>query len=184
MANIIGSQGNIQKIRTGYRKVLALGEGVASDEFRMTFEGYSDISYLVQSTQLPALAREPIESFGPNGVQFVQQGRYKNAQEVPISFKEVITGKIYEFLRAQLRGKKYYTVKLALVGNPSPPQTTILLLCLKIAGSSLKASISLLKTLPSFAPPVRSTRTGYPTAIRISTPPFQSGSHNDSSTAS
>ena len=100
MANIIGSQGNIQKIRTGYRKVLALGEGVASDEFRMTFEGYSDISYLVQSTQLPALAREPIESFGPNGVQFVQQGRYKNAQEVPISFKEVITGKIYEFLRA------------------------------------------------------------------------------------
>ena len=94
MANIIGSQGNIQKIRTGYRKVLALGEGVASDEFRMTFEGYSDISYLVQSTQLPALAREPIESFGPNGVQFVQQGRYKNAQEVPISFKEVITGKL------------------------------------------------------------------------------------------
>ena len=106
MANIIGSQGNIQKIRTGYRKVLALGEGVASDEFRMTFEGY--------------LAREPIESFGPNGVQFVQQGRYKNAQEVPISFKEVITGKIYEFLRAQLRGKKYYTVKLALVGESFP----------------------------------------------------------------
>ena len=120
MANIIGSQGNIQKIRTGYRKVLALGEGVASEEFRMTFEGYSDISYLVQSTQLPALAREPIESFGPNGVQFVQQGRYKNAQEVPISFKEVITGKIYEFLRAQLRGKKYYTVKLALVGESFP----------------------------------------------------------------
>ena len=54
MANIIGSQGNIQKIRTGYRKVLALGEGVASDEFRMTFEGYSDISYLVQITHFPA----------------------------------------------------------------------------------------------------------------------------------
>ena len=69
---------------------------------------------------MPALAREPIESFGPNGVQFVQQGRYKNAQEVPISFKEVITGKIYEFLRAQLRGKKYYTVKLALVGESFP----------------------------------------------------------------
>lgn len=130
MANIIDSQGNILPIRRGYRKLPALGEGVTSNELTMTFEGNSDISYRVQISHLPAPALEPVESFGPNGVQFVQQGRYKNAQEVPITFKEVITGKIYKFLRAQLREKKYYTIKLALVGESFPtsnPNTSLVL---------------------------------------------------------
>lgn len=33
MANISDVGGNIPKIRAGYRRLLALGEGVASDEF-------------------------------------------------------------------------------------------------------------------------------------------------------
>lgn len=123
MANITGNQGNIRKIRTGYRKLTALGEGAVADEFRMEIEGNSELTYLVQTTQLAALAREPIESYGPNGVQFVQQGRFKNAQEVPISFKEVISGKAYEFLREKLKNKEYISIKLALVGESYPTST-------------------------------------------------------------
>lgn len=120
MANISGVMGNISKIRHGYRKLLALGEGVVSDEFIMTIEGNTDIRYLVQSTQLPALVRETVESYGPFGVQFNQTGRYKNAQDVPISFKEVITGKAYEFLRELVREKKYVEIRLALSGESFP----------------------------------------------------------------
>lgn len=130
MANISDVKGSIDKIRAGYRKLLALGEGVASDEFIMTFEGNDDMRYLVQSTQFPALAREMIESFGPHGVQFNQQGRYKNAQDLSISFKEVITGKVYEFLRDIIKEKKYVTIKIALTGESytsSTPSNSLLL---------------------------------------------------------
>lgn len=120
MANITDTIGNVRKTRHAYRKLLGLGEGAVADEFIMTFEGNQDLRYLVQVTQLPAMGREPIESYGPFGVQFVQAGRYKNAVEVPITFKEVISGKAYEFLREKLKEKKYFEVNLALAGESYP----------------------------------------------------------------
>lgn len=117
MANIKDVVGNVPIIKKGYRKLLSLGEGVASDEFIMTFEGYPDMRFLVQTTQLPALVRENIESYGPQGVQFNQQGRFKNAQDVPISFKETIHGHAYDFLRDLVTNKKYITVKLTTAGE-------------------------------------------------------------------
>lgn len=120
MANISDVSGNIKKIRTGYRKLLALGEGAVADEFILTIEGYNDLRYLCQSFQIPPLIRENIESYGPHGVQFNQQGRYKNAQDIPISFKEVISGKAYKVLREWVKNKKYLTVKLALTGESYP----------------------------------------------------------------
>lgn len=120
MGNISDVAGNIKKIRQGYRKLLALGEGVAADEFILTVEGYADLRYLIQSTQFPALIRETIESYGPQGVQFNQQGRYKNAQDVPITFKEVIKGTAYKALRDWVKNKKYLEVKIGLAGESFP----------------------------------------------------------------
>ena len=117
MANISDVTGNVPWVKGSYRKLLGLGEGVASDEFFMTFEGNSNIRYLVQSTQIPPLTRETIESYGPQGVQFNQQGRFKNAQDIPITFKEVITGIAYQFLRDLVTNKKYITVDLQLAGE-------------------------------------------------------------------
>lgn len=117
MANIADVKGSVDKTRANYRKLLALGEGVSSDEFAMTFEGNDDIRYLVQTTQLPALQREIIESFGPFGVQFNQQGKFKNAQDISISFKEVITGKAYTFLRDLVKNKTYMAIKISLLGE-------------------------------------------------------------------
>lgn len=124
MANITDTAGNIKKIRHGYRKLLSLGEGVSSDEFIMTIEGYPNLRYLVQSTQLPALMRENIESYGPQGVQFNQQGRFKNAQDVPVTFKEVISGESYKAIRDWAMNKKYLEVKLGLAGESFPTSNT------------------------------------------------------------
>ena len=96
----------------------------------MTIEGYPNLRYLCQSTQLPALMRENIESYGPQGVQFNQQGRYKNAQDVPITFKEVISGESYKAVRDWVKNKKYLTVKIGLAGESFPTSnknTTVVL---------------------------------------------------------
>jgi len=117
MANISGVQGNVALVKKSYKKLLALGEGVSGDEFKMIIEGYPDLTYLVQTSQLPALMRENIESYGPHGVQFNQQGRFKNAQDVSITFKEVITGVAYAALREWVKEKKYLKVTIGLVGE-------------------------------------------------------------------
>lgn len=117
MANISNVSGNVSLVKKSYKKLLALGEGVAGDEFKMTIEGYPDLPYLVQTSQLPALMRENMETFGPHGVQFNQQGRFKNAQDIPITLKEVISGVAYKALREWVKEKKYLKVVLGLVGE-------------------------------------------------------------------
>ncbi len=117
MANIHDIMGNVPTIKKSYKRLLGLGEGVASDEFIMEFEGNTDMRFLVQSTQLPALMRENIESYGPCGVQFNQAGRFKNAQDVPITFKETVKGHAYQFLRDLVKNKRYITIKLTAAGE-------------------------------------------------------------------
>ena len=120
MANISEVKGNVGIVKKSYKKLLALGEGVTGEEFLMKIEGFDDLTYLIQTTQIPAMMRENIESYGPHGVQFNQQGRFKNAQDVPISFKEVISGAAYKALRDWVKNKKYLKVTLALVGESAP----------------------------------------------------------------
>ena len=117
MANIHDVMGNVPVIKRNYKKLLGLGEGLVSDEFIMEFEGNSNIRFLVQSTQLPALMRENIESYGPQGVQFNQQGRFKNAQDISITIKETVKGHAYAYLRDLVTNKKYITIKLTAAGE-------------------------------------------------------------------
>lgn len=119
-SNIHDVYGNVPKLKQNYKKLLGLGEGVTSDEFIMTFEGNNDVRYLVQSTQIPALQREVIETRGPFGVQFNQQGVYKNMQDISITFKETIKGHAYAFLRDLVVNKRYITIKLTLAGESFP----------------------------------------------------------------
>lgn len=117
MANISIGAGNVPRLKTGYKKLLGLGEGVTGEEFLMSFEGNTDITFLVQTSQIPGLQRDNVESRGPLGVMFNQQGVYKNAQDINVSFKEVVSGKAYQFLKDWVVNKKYLTVKLTLVGE-------------------------------------------------------------------
>lgn len=120
MANITGVVGNIPKIRHSYRKTASYGETAVSDEWILTIEEYPDLRYLLQNFQIPPVIREAVETYGPQGTKFVQQGRYNNSQDIPITFKEVITGLAYKAIREWVKEKKYLTVKLALAGESYP----------------------------------------------------------------
>lgn len=120
MANISNVQQNVPLVKNSYKNLVSMGEGAKGDDFRMTVEGYQDLEFLVQSTQLPALKREMIESKGPHGVMFNQQGNLMNAQDITITFKEVITGKALEALRDWVKNKYYLQVTLALISESLP----------------------------------------------------------------
>lgn len=117
MSNISNVVGDVAAMKAKYSSLLALGEGATSEDFEMVIDGDDDLKFLIQSTQIPPLAREPIETFGPNGVQFVQQGRFKNIAEIPISFKEVISGIVYTKLRALVLNKTYVDIDLSLANE-------------------------------------------------------------------
>lgn len=125
MANIQNVKQNIN-LASGrsYKKLLALGEGTKSDDFKMTIEGYKDLEWLVQTTQLPELKREMIESYGPHGVKFNQTGKFLNAGDMTITFKEVINGTSYMALREMIREKKYLEINLALISESMPTSVT------------------------------------------------------------
>ena len=120
MSNLAGNKENIARVKQSYKNMLALGEGANGADFRMTFKEYPDLEFLVQSGQLAAMAREMIESKGPHGVMFNQQGNFKNAVDAPVTFKSVISGKEREFLADWVKNKKYITVILAQISESQP----------------------------------------------------------------
>ncbi len=120
MGNISNVQHNVPLVKSSYKKFVSMGEGAKGDDFRMTIEGYPNLEYLVQSTQLPALKREPVESKGPHGVMFNQQGNLMNAQDITIAFKEVVSGMALDALRDWVKNKLYLQVTLALISESQP----------------------------------------------------------------
>lgn len=120
MANIAGVAQNIPNVNKSYKKLLGMGEGTKGDDFRMTIEGYNDLEFLIQTTELPDLKREVLETYGPHGVKFIQTGKFLNAGDMAISFKEVITGKAYQALREMIKEKKYLKIELALISESQP----------------------------------------------------------------
>lgn len=117
MANITGVVARVPLIKKTYKKFVALGEKATGDDFRMVIEGYPDLEYLVQGVQYPPIGREPVETFGPHGVQFVQQGRPRNIVESPITFVETLSGAAYAALRDWVINKRYLEVHLSAVAE-------------------------------------------------------------------
>lgn len=125
MAKITGAAGNVGLFQESYNKHVAKGEGLIGTDFLLEIEGYEDNATLIQAAQLPPMMREMIESFGPMGVRFLQQGNYNNAAEIPITFKEVINGDVYTMVRDWVVNKRYLRVRLRTTpesqgGNGAP----------------------------------------------------------------
>jgi hypothetical protein len=97
----------------------AMGEGALGSNYRMVADGH-DIEFLVQSTQIPGFKREAVDGKGPRGVSFKQQGNLLNADDITISFKEVIAGTAYAFIKRCIREKLYLTWTLSLVSESNP----------------------------------------------------------------
>lgn len=130
MANISGVQANIPIIKQSYKRLVALGEKATGADYRMEIEGYPDLTYLVSSVSLPAMQREVVETYGPHGMKFNMQGKFINAQDVPITFDEVITGAALAALRDWVKNKAYLRVTLGLVSESvtvSDPNTTVVM---------------------------------------------------------
>jgi hypothetical protein len=123
MANVSNVNQSIPLVKQSYKNLVSLGEGAKGDDFRMVIDEYPDLEFLVQATQLPALKRELIESKGPHGVMFNQQGNFMNAQDITVTYKEVISGKTLEALRDWVKNKKYLQVNLSLVSESQPEAT-------------------------------------------------------------
>ena len=119
-SNIANVAQNIPNVNKSYKKLLSLGEGTKGDDFRLTIEGYPDLEFLVQTAELPDLKREMIESYGPHGVKFLQEGKFLNAGDMAISFKEVINGTAYAALRTLIKDKVYFQANLALISESKP----------------------------------------------------------------
>jgi hypothetical protein len=120
MSNITGVSQSIGLIKSSYKKYVSFGEKAVSSDYRMLIQQYPNLEYLIHATQLPELKREIIEDYGPHGVMFNQQGRYKNAVDITITFKEIITGEAYKCLRDWVRNKRYLDVWIGLMGESSP----------------------------------------------------------------
>lgn len=118
--SIPNAKGDISLLKQAFSKHVAMGEGAVSADFEMIISGYENLSTLVQAGQIPAFGREEIETFGPLGVQFIQQGSYNNAGEMPITFKEVISGPVYEAIRNSVANKEYLDITLKLVSESLP----------------------------------------------------------------
>ncbi|WP_028325817.1 hypothetical protein [Desulfatirhabdium butyrativorans] len=117
MSNISGVQGNVSLLKETYKKMVSMGESAIGQDFIMTVDGYPDLQYLIQSFGIPALKRESIETYGPHGVKFVQQGKYEGAVEIPITFKEAVAGNAYQALKSWVKNKQYLDVTLTLVSE-------------------------------------------------------------------
>lgn len=123
MANFSGQTANIPLVKQSYKNLLALGEGANGADFRMVIEEYPDLEFLVQSTQWPGSTREMIESKGPHGVMANQQGNIKNAGDITIMFKEVVSGVVRRLCSDWVKNKKYLTINLALISESMPVST-------------------------------------------------------------
>ena len=114
------AKGDVNLLKTAFSKHVAMGEGAVASDFEMIIGGLESLTTLVQAAQIPPFGREEIETFGPLGVQFYQQGSYNNAGEMPVTFKEVISGPVFEAIRNSVANKDYLDITLRLVSESLP----------------------------------------------------------------
>ncbi|MGL5294174.1 MAG: hypothetical protein ACRC9V_10490 [Aeromonas sp.] len=95
---------------------MAAGEKLNSAEFEMVIDGYSNLSVLIRSTQIPAMGRSEIEDFGPQGLKFIQQGVLENSGEITVTAVETLNGEVLEAIYSIVVNKKYVNLEI----KPTP----------------------------------------------------------------
>lgn len=108
---------NADLAKSSLNRFVALGEKAIGADFQLRVAAYPNLEYLVQAAQMPIIGREPVELFGPHGVQVRQQGKIMNAGEIPITFIETVSGEMLSILRQWVANKEYHTVVMALVSE-------------------------------------------------------------------
>jgi hypothetical protein len=114
MTTISNVVANIDLLRTSFDNAVALGESARAQDFSMKVVEYSDLTWLIQALTIPSIKREVVETVGPFGVRWIQQGRFINEIEMAITFKDVVNGIALQALQNWSENKRYLTVAIAL----------------------------------------------------------------------
>ena len=117
MANAITSQGNLAFFKTQIDSFIGLGEKRIGSEFYMTIDSYPDLTYLVQSAQIPQMQRQIVELVTNFGISSRQIGVPDIGHEMSVSFLETVGGHAMEALHKWFTSKSKETVVLKLVGE-------------------------------------------------------------------
>jgi hypothetical protein len=104
--------GNRNFIREKFIKHRQVGERASASHFSMKVDGYPNLEVKIASTQLPAMGRELLESFGSMGVASNFQGNLQNAGEITVVIEETIKGDTLADLKAIIYGKIYVDVQI------------------------------------------------------------------------
>jgi len=108
------SSGDIGFLNDAYSQNAAVGEKVSAYEFRITLDNNPDLSILMRSGQLPAMAREPIEDKTSMGLTMNQYGAFKNAGEISFQAVEAADARLMQFIIDVVHNRRYIDVQVEL----------------------------------------------------------------------
>lgn len=108
------AKGNRNFIREKFIKHRQVGERANSSHFEMTVDGYPNLAVKIAATQLPAMGRGLIESFGQMGVMSNFQGNLENAGECTTSIEETVKGDTLADIRKIIEGKEYVDITISV----------------------------------------------------------------------
>jgi len=108
------ARGSRNFIRAKFLKHRLVGERANASHFEMSVLGYPSLSVKIASTQLPAMERELIESYGSMGVMSNFQGNLKNAGEITTVIEETIKGDTLADIRKIIDNKEYVQITISV----------------------------------------------------------------------
>lgn len=120
MPNVVEIKASVDLVKQSYLKTVSLGEAALACDFKMAIDGYDDLGFLIQATQLPEAKREVVEVFGPHGVKVQQQGRTMNSGDITFTAKEVIKGLAYRDFRQIVKDKVYVDITIGMPSESLP----------------------------------------------------------------
>lgn len=131
MSGHSNTKGNMSYVKQRFRNNLNAGEKLSGSEFEMVFNGNSNMTVLIRTTQLPPQGRADMEDFGPMGMKFTQHGALENSGEITVTAVETITGVVVPFITDLVRNKKYVDITIRptpeSLNGKSPSKTTCIL---------------------------------------------------------
>lgn len=128
MSGHTNTKGSRSFLKSNYTANKAKGEGLISAEFKMTFDGYENLTVLVRTAQMPEMTREDVEDYGPMGLKFNQHGPLRNSGEIQVQCLETISGDVMQFIKDRITAKDYIDITMSatpesLAGNVTDSTT-------------------------------------------------------------
>lgn len=126
MAGLSNSKGNLTYLKKRYDANKAAGEKLVGSDYWVVINGHTNMSILIRTAQLPEIAREDVEDFGPSGMKFSQYGAYRNSGEITLTAQETLSGLVLKMVKNAVINKEmvdidFYISPESLGGEGNEP---------------------------------------------------------------